>query len=157
KEGRIKAGRTVTVPAMAKDDPRFRVVSELELPPGEYQLRVAAVAGENGKEGSVHHDLLVPDLGARPLAVTDPVMTAAVAGDSIVFVDLPADRPKVMPTAVRSFARSTPLTVSGTLFVNSRQAAGTASLAISLRADDGSICSRTSDDNISLKPDDARP
>ena len=47
---------------------RVRVVSEIELPRGRYQLRVAA--GSTLIAGSVVYDLEVPDLSAGPLAMS---------------------------------------------------------------------------------------
>ncbi len=47
---------------------RVRVVSELDLPRGRYQLRVAA--GSTHVAGNVVYDLEVPDLSAGPLAMS---------------------------------------------------------------------------------------
>ena len=48
----------------------FRTHSRLELAPGRYQIRVAALLGETGPVGSVHQDIDVPDLSTPPLAMS---------------------------------------------------------------------------------------
>ena len=45
----------------------FRVISEIELPKGRYQLRVAARSANASTTGSVYCDLEVPDFSADPL------------------------------------------------------------------------------------------
>jgi VWFA-related protein len=56
----------------------LRVVSQLDLPPGQYQLRVA-VGEEGGRNGSVLYDLDVPDFYRAPLTMSGLALTAASA------------------------------------------------------------------------------
>ena len=56
----------------------LRLVSQLELPPGQYQLRVA-VGEEGGRNGSVLYDLDVPDFYRAPLTMSGVALTAASA------------------------------------------------------------------------------
>jgi hypothetical protein len=56
----------------------LRVVSQLDLPPGQYQLRVA-VGEEGGRNGSVLYDLDVPDFYRAPLTMSGVAITAASA------------------------------------------------------------------------------
>jgi VWFA-related protein len=56
----------------------LRVVSQLELPPGQYQLRVA-VGEAGGRNGSVLYDLDVPDFYRAPLTMSGLALTAASA------------------------------------------------------------------------------
>jgi VWFA-related protein len=58
----------------------FRTHSRLELAPGRYQIRVAALVGDTGLVGSVHEDVDVPDLSAPSLAMSGLVMTSVDAG-----------------------------------------------------------------------------
>jgi VWFA-related protein len=58
----------------------FRTHSRLELAPGRYQIRVAALLGDTGLVGSVHEDVDVPDLSAPPFAMSGVVMTSVDAG-----------------------------------------------------------------------------
>ncbi len=45
----------------------FRMLNRMELPPGRYQLRVAAHDSGGGAVGSVLYDLEVPDFNKEPL------------------------------------------------------------------------------------------
>jgi VWFA-related protein len=52
----------------------------LDLPPGAYQLRIAARDGGTGAVGSVHCDLDVPDFTKQPVALSGVVLSAERAG-----------------------------------------------------------------------------
>jgi len=54
----------------------FRMVSRLSLPPGRYQLRIAGRDSERGRIGSVYYDLVVPDFGKSPLAMSGLVVAS---------------------------------------------------------------------------------
>ncbi len=56
----------------------FRLVTQTDLPPGRYQLRVAA-GEEGGRSGSVIYDLEVPDFYRAPLAISGIALTSASA------------------------------------------------------------------------------
>ncbi|MGB7219502.1 MAG: VWA domain-containing protein [Vicinamibacterales bacterium] len=58
-----------------------RVLHRFDLPPGTYQLRVAAKDGNSDRVGSVMHDLVVPDFSKSPLAMSGIVLTSARAND----------------------------------------------------------------------------
>src|SRR5205814_3402727 len=60
----------------------FRTQSRLELSPGRYQIRVAALLTRTGLVGSVHQDVEVPDFSKSRLAMSGLVMTSVVAGDT---------------------------------------------------------------------------
>ena len=86
KNAKVAAGNRDTLNMNLKPDTYqrvvqtgFRVQSRLELPPGKYQLRIAAREG-GGKIGSVFYDIDVPDFRAEPLMLSGLVVTSAVAG-----------------------------------------------------------------------------
>ena len=56
-----------------------RYVTEFDVPPGRYQVRVGARDHLGGKTGSVFCDLDVPDLSVVPLAMSDLLLTSAAA------------------------------------------------------------------------------
>jgi hypothetical protein len=83
----------------------FRVVSEIDLPPGRYSVRLAAHEA-GGQIGSVVYDLDVPDFSKAPISLSGIVLTAASAGLA------PTARPKAEtlarvlpgpPTTFRAF------------------------------------------------------
>ena len=97
----------------------FRVVSQIDLPPGRYQLRVAA-AESGGKAGSVLYDLEVPDFHKAPLAMSGLAITAASAGQT------PTARAKdplrdflpAPPVAAREFERRDELALFAEIYEN---------------------------------------
>lgn len=58
----------------------MRLLSHLDVPPGTYQLRVAAVDSGRAMRGSVHHDLDVPDFSKGALSLSGIVLTSAAVG-----------------------------------------------------------------------------
>jgi VWFA-related protein len=110
-EGRIAASDHTSIGLDVKPQTRqamkvlgVRTHSRLELAPGRYQLRVAAVLA-NGLVGSVHQDLEVHDFTASEPTMSDLVLTSIVAGlvptaqmDERLRKVLPAP-----PSAVRDF------------------------------------------------------
>ncbi|MEO8361531.1 MAG: VWA domain-containing protein, partial [Vicinamibacteria bacterium] len=58
----------------------FRSISQIDLPPGRYQLRVAARSVNANREGSVHYDLDVPDFSDGSLALSGLVLGSAAVG-----------------------------------------------------------------------------
>jgi VWFA-related protein len=57
----------------------FRVVSQIDLPPGRYQLRVAAAEEGAARSGSVLYDLEVPDFYKLPFSMSGTTITSGRA------------------------------------------------------------------------------
>ena len=57
----------------------IRSVATLDLPPGRYQLRVAAREANNGTLGSVFTDLVVPDFSSEPLSMSGILLSSSGA------------------------------------------------------------------------------
>jgi len=97
----------------------MRVLSEIQLPPGRFQLRL--VAGNNaGKAGNVVYDIVVPDFTKEPLMLSGIALTSAsMTGAATVGVRHPVDatlpRP---PTAVREFGSDDTLALAGEVYEN---------------------------------------
>jgi VWFA-related protein len=81
KEGKVRDTRSMILNMPTAGDRHVRAVSQLTLRPGEYQLRVGAIAEELGREGTVHYDLVVPDLGRKPIAVSGPILSSQAASE----------------------------------------------------------------------------
>jgi len=97
----------------------LRVLSEIRLPPGRYQLRLAA-GNPSGKAGSVVYDLTVPDFRKDPLMVSGLALTSA---SSSVAGTVAARNPlgKVLPrpaTARRAFDVTDTIAVFGEVYDN---------------------------------------
>src|SRR5207247_10143316 len=83
----------------------MRMLNRLELPPGRYQLRVAAHDTAGGNVGSVQYDLEVADFVKTPFSISGLVMTSPFAAqtptvrpDDQIRAALPAS-----PVALRAF------------------------------------------------------
>jgi hypothetical protein len=97
----------------------FRVISQIDVPPGRYQLRISAAEG-TGKVGSVFYDLEVPDFHKAPFTMSGLAITAASAGQT------PTARAKdplkdflpAPPTARREFQRGDELALFAEIYEN---------------------------------------
>jgi VWFA-related protein len=131
----------------------LRVLSQASLPPGRYQMRVAA-GNKSGKAGSVVYDLEVPDFSKPPLVMSGVALTAASAGQA------PTIRPKDPlkdflpgpPTAMREFERGD-LVVLFTEFYENARGAATHMLDFKaeLRADGGRVVQQVTDERSSTE------
>jgi hypothetical protein len=85
----------------------LRVLSQAQLPPGRYQMRVAA-GDRSGTAGSVVYDLDVPDFSQAPLAMSGVSLTAASAGQTATIKpkDPLGDVLPGPPTARREFDKT---------------------------------------------------
>jgi hypothetical protein len=118
-----------------------RVISDFGLPPGRYQLRVAA-GDSAGKAGSVTYDLEVPDFSRGRLVMSGVALTSVAAGARFTqhtrnpLQDLlPA--PAV---AVREFDAGDTLALYAEVYEPERRGpAHTMDLRAVLRSDDGRV------------------
>jgi VWFA-related protein len=90
----------------------MRFVRRLELPPGRYQLRVAAREAEEGRRGSVFYDLQVPDYGDDQLVMSDVLLTSRTAALTLTpsIDDVVKGVLETPPTAARTFTSDDILT-----------------------------------------------
>jgi VWFA-related protein len=118
----------------------FRVVSQMDLPPGRYQLRVAAA--DTARAGSVLYDLEVPDFFKTPLTMSGIALTSASAAlmptvapkDSFAQM-LPAPR-----SAIREFARGEEVAFFAEFYENAPGApAHNFDISATIRAEDGRV------------------
>ncbi len=86
----------------------LRVISEVSLPPGRYQLRVAVAETGAGRTGSVFHDIEVPDFRAPGLWISGVALTSGSASDTptVRALDPLANVLVSPPTTVREFGRN---------------------------------------------------
>ena len=133
----------------------LRVLSQMSLPPGRYQLRVVA-GNTTGKVGSVLYDLEVPDFYKLPLAMSGVALTAASAPQvaTITPKDPLAGMLPGPPTTARDFARGDVLR----LFVEFYENAGNApphmlDFRAELRADGGRVVQQSADERSSTELD----
>ena len=147
-KGKIHPGQSNSINLAFKPDTLarvkargFRVVSQIDLPPGRYQLRVSA-AESTGKVGSVFYDLEVPDFHKAPFTMSGLALTAASAGQT------PTARAKdplkdflpAPPTARREFQRGDELALFAEIYENAAGApAHKVDITTTVRSDQGRV------------------
>ena len=129
----------------------IRLLGQMELPPGRYQLRFAA-GNSTGKSGSVLYDLEVPDFSREPLMMSGIAITAADAarGATIKPEDPLKDYLPGPPVAVRTFRRGDRLTLFGEVYDNQRGgAAHQVTIRTALLNDIGNVVHMSADERSS--------
>jgi VWFA-related protein len=99
----------VTIRAGANGDASYEALSRIDLPPGRYQLRLAAHNGTSGRDGSVFADVTVPDYSNIPFSAS-PIVLGATPGRVSAPRDLLTPLLPFVPTAEREFARADKVT-----------------------------------------------
>jgi VWFA-related protein len=131
----------------------FRVVTQIDLPPGRYQLRITA-AESTGKVGSVFYDLEVPDFYKAPFTMSGLAITAASAGQT------PTARAKdplkdflpAAPTAAREFARGDELALFAEFYENAPGApAHKLDITTTVRSDAGRVVFQNQEERASTE------
>ena len=111
----------------------FRMVNQLSLPPGRYQLRIAA-ATRGGRTGSVLYDLEVPDFTKEKFVMSGVSLTSRAAAEA------PTVKPKdpladYLPgplTTMREFSRDDTIALFAEFYENN---AGTAAHKLEFKAE----------------------
>jgi len=129
----------------------FRILNSIDLPPGRYQLRVAAREGNTKRAGSVVYDLDVPDFSKEKLVVSGLAITSATSGL------IPTARPKdplakMLPgpmTTFRDFVQGDELALFAEIYDNSSDRPHKVELEASLRAEGGEAVFQTREERDS--------
>jgi hypothetical protein len=132
KDGNVRDTRSMILNMPTAGERRVRAVLQLTLRPGEYQLRVGAIAEELAREGTVHYDLVVPDLRRKPFATSGPMLSSQGSAD-VATAFVPADFATALdfvPTTARSYTADDELIVRNHVYLNDRRAKGTVALTI---------------------------
>jgi hypothetical protein len=100
----------------------FRFVSAIDVPPGRYQLRVAA-GGTTGPAGSVVYDLEVPDFSRTPLAISGLSLTSKLSADAVTQqIRNPLQgRLAATPTTAREFDKGDVLTLFTEVYTDGKR------------------------------------
>jgi hypothetical protein len=117
-----------------------RVLTQLNLPPGRYQVRLAA--GNNaGVAGSALYDIEVPDFYKVPFAMSGVTLTSTMAGmiPTIKAKDPLGDFLPGPPTTVREFDTADTIALFAEIYENTKGNATnhTIDLRVELRGGDG--------------------
>jgi VWFA-related protein len=120
-----------------------RLLRHLSLPPGRYQLRVAAQDSGKVKQGSAHFDLDVPDFTKNPIALSS-VALAATADRSVYSPPKPGFDPfngllPGPPSALREFPASSEITAAVEVYDNKPAPVHGIDVTARVRADEGRV------------------
>lgn len=125
----------------------LRVVTQLDLPPGRYQLRVAA--GNATTAGSVLSDLEVPDFSKGAIALSGIALTSMQATNDMGTIRSKnplGDYLPGPPIATRDFHQGDTLTLFAEVYENARSAqAHQVSITTELRNDVGKVVAQSAE------------
>ena len=97
------------------------MLNRMELPPGRYQLRVAARDSTKSNIGSIVYDLEVPDFYKQPISLSGLALTSL--GGAAMMTARPDDQLKTVlpapPVAARTFAQNDELALFAEIYDNS--------------------------------------
>jgi len=118
-----------------------RILRHLSVPPGRYQLRVAAQDSAKTKQGSAHFDLDVPDFTKNALALSG-VAIATTADRAVYTPPKPGFDPfngllPGSPSTMREFPNESEIAAVVEVYVNKPTPAHRLDITATVRADDG--------------------
>ena len=120
----------------------FRVVSEVALPAGRYQLRVAAAEEGANQSGSAFYDLEVPDFQKSAFAMSGIALTSAGASQTptVRAADPLKDVLPGPPVTVREFGRNDQVALFAEFYENAvNTPPHNIELETTVRAEDGRV------------------
>ncbi len=118
----------------------LRLVTEIALAPGHYQLRLAAHDPVANRSGSVFWDLEIPDFDKQTVSMGNLLLSAASAGRTPTSLDAPSVRDALgsaAPTSRREFTLEDTLMVYTEIYDNETTRQHTVDLTATIRTDDG--------------------
>jgi VWFA-related protein len=129
----------------------FRMVSQASLPPGRYQMRIAAT-NRTGQTGSVIYDLEIPDFSKERFVMSGVAVTSRVAAEAptVKVKDPLADFLPGPPTTMREFSRDDTVAIFAEFYENTPGAqAHQLEFKAELRAEGGRVVQSVSDERSS--------
>ncbi len=129
----------------------FRILNQIDLPPGRYLLRVGAREGNTSRAGSVTYDLDVPDFSKDKLSISGLALTSASSGLT------PTARPKdplakMLPgpmTTYRDFTAGDELALFAEVYDNSGKQPHKVDIEATLRSEGGQAVFQTREEHDS--------
>jgi VWFA-related protein len=153
-KGKTFGGRVDTLTLNLRPETRtrveqtgIRVLNRMDLPPGRYQLRVAARDSAKSNVGSVIYDLDVPDFYKEKLSLSGVALTSMGSGAYMVpkqDEDLKAVLPSA-PVAQRAFAQNDEIALFAEVYDNSGTASHKVSIQTTVITDEGRVLYKTDD------------
>ncbi len=123
----------------------LRMLNRLDLPPGKYQLRIAAHDPSGGNVGSVQYDLDVPDFVKAPFSISGLVLTSASGS---AFPTAKADeqlKPMLPgpPIALRTFPQNDEIALFAEVYDNAGASPHKVDITTTVTTDEGKVLFKT--------------
>jgi VWFA-related protein len=131
----------------------IRMQSRLKLPPGRYQLRMAARETGGGRVGSVAYDLDVPDFTKAPLTMSG-ILIASGEGQGVMTAKADEELRTVLPlppTASREFHSADTLSTFAEIYDNQAQPPHKVDITTTVLTDDGRVVFNTAEQRESAE------
>jgi hypothetical protein len=129
----------------------IRLLNRMELPPGRYQLRIAARDTQNTSIGSIIYDLEVPDFYKAPISLSGLTMTS-LAGASMMTAR-PDEQLKAVlpaaPVALRTFPQNDEIALFAEIYDNTGKNPHKVDITTSILTDDGKVVFKNNDERDS--------
>ena len=151
--GKVKGGNTdsLTMSALKPDTKSrieqtgLRLLNRVDLPPGRYQMRIAAHDSAGGNVGSVTYDLDVPDFTKAPFSVSGLVMTS-MTGSALPTAHADEQLKAVLPgppVALRTFPQNDEVTVFAEVYDNAGNSPHKVDITSTVTTDEGKVMFKT--------------
>jgi hypothetical protein len=118
-----------------------RLLNRMDLPPGRYQLRIAARDSTKATIGSVIYDLDVPDFYKQPIGMSGVALTSL--GGASMMTARPDDQLKDLlpapPVAARTFAQNDELALFTEIYDNAGNTPHKVDILTSVLTDEGRV------------------
>ncbi|HZR22575.1 MAG TPA: VWA domain-containing protein [Vicinamibacterales bacterium] len=117
----------------------LRLLNRFEVPPGRYQLRIAAHDSSGGNVGSVLYDLDVPDFMKTPFSMSGLALTS-IAASQIATAHPDEQTRGVLPApaaALRSFPQNDEVALFAEIYDNETKVAHKVDITTTVTTDDG--------------------
>jgi VWFA-related protein len=123
----------------------LRMLNRLDLPPGKYQLRIAAHDQAGGNVGSVQYDLEVPDYAKVPFSMSGLVLTSAY-GSAFPTVKADEQLKPMMPgppVALRTFPQNDEIVLFTEVYDNAGASPHKVDITTTVTTDEGKVLFKT--------------
>lgn len=130
-----------------------RVGTRIQLPPGRYQVRVAARESGSGRLGSLTYDLDVPNLTDAPLTISG-IALASASGQRTATAKADEELKAVLPgpaVASREFPRGDELAIFAEVYDNDVKAPHVVDITTRVVSEDGRDVFKTSEERQSAE------
>ncbi len=153
-QGKVRGGNTDSLTMNVKPETKTRIaengvrmLNRIDLPPGRYQLRVAAHDGGGGSIGSVLYDVTVPDFVKMPISMSGIALTSVsssgrptVRPDEQLRMVLPAS-----PVGNRTFPQNDEIALFAEIYDNSATSPHKVDITSTITTDEGKVMFKADD------------